>query len=121
MKNNIRILLGEAEQKMGGYLAFYSYELSNIPVKADPMALIATPVTVDGEDHKLEEVTDVVQTNDYQFTFFQKEDMLLFHIAKAIKETQPEDNIEESTEMDLDDQLEETEVRVLVCNMPEID
>ena len=138
MRNSVRILLNEAQKKMSGYAALMCYQLANICVKADPMALLEVKLSSASGDLNLEEVAQVALPNDYQFIIIPNDEKLLFSIGQAVLKVHPEFKLEERE--GLDDLLDEKErqemeeekrnigdtgsdeddMHVLRCTMPEI-
>ncbi|MGM9759181.1 MAG: ribosome recycling factor [Parabacteroides sp.] len=129
MRNSIKILLDEVQKRMSGYAALMCYQLANICVKADPMALMEVKLETSSGDLNLEEVAQVALPNEFQFIVIPNEEEQLINIGKAILQVHPEfkleekegiDDLIENEEEDETEQDNEDQIRVIVCTMPEI-
>lgn len=137
MRNSVRILLNEAQKKMSGYAALMCYQLANICVKADPMALLEVKLSSASGELNLEEVAQVALPNDYQFIIIPNDEQLLIPIGQAVLKVHPEFKLEERNGLDdlmseeqrkemeeekrmMGDGADEDDTHVIRCTMPEI-
>ena len=114
-EKKINNLIEEAQQKMNGYAMLYFFHLSNLCIKAEPMALLSTTVEIDGREVNLEDVATIRQPNDKQFAITPKDPEYLFPICKGIKLEHPEFEMEEKRERNEFTDEEET---VIYYTMP---
>ena len=96
----INELFDETKQKMNGHTMLFYFHLSNLCIKADPMALLSATIKIEGKELNLEDVATVSIPNDKQFAVLPKDKEYLAPIIKAIKLEHPEFEIEEKTEKD---------------------
>lgn len=116
MKNNIRLLLSEAQKKMSGYAVLLNFHFLNLCIKAEPAALLSINVTLNGEDVNLEDLADISLETEYQFEVIPKDPSLIFTIGKGFKEAHPEFKVEEKA-----NDPDNPEERTLYFTMPEVD
>ena len=117
MNKEIQRLLGEAKNKMNGYVALLSFRYSNLCVKADPVALLPVLVIIDGEEKNIEEVAEVSIPKDDVLAVVPKDSELLFDIGKGVKKAHPEfkmDLVQKEGSDDEDD-------KYLTFTMPKVD
>lgn len=96
----INELFDETKQKMNGHTMLFYFHLSNLCIKADPMALLSATIKIDGKDLNLEDVASVSLPNDNQFAVKPKDTEYIMPITKGIKLEHPEFKLEEKIEKD---------------------
>ncbi len=116
MSVNIDDVLSELEGKIGGYAAYYYYQMSDITVKVNPNAFLSTVVTVDGSEQNLEDVASIYQKDEYTAIIAPNEERNIIAIIKALKISHPEYDLEEESKTDDDGK----EVRYMLCHMAEV-
>jgi ribosome recycling factor len=112
---NVNELIDDAKQKLNGYTMLYFFHLSNLCIKADPMALLSATIEMDNEEYNLEDVADADLPDDYTFSITPKDPSYLFPISKAIKLEHPEFKMEEKIEKD---EITQEERTVIYYTMP---
>ncbi len=123
MRNSVRLLLKEAQQKMDAYAVYMNYQFMHFSVKAEPAALLSVDVQIDGNSVNLEDVADVSLPADNQFALIPKDNVFLFPISKAIARSHPEYKQERR---DLDENAAQSEEesdevnKYILCTMPEV-
>ena len=123
MRNSVRLLLKEAQQKMDTYAVYMNYQFMHFSVKAEPAALLSVDVKIDGNSVNLEDVADVSLPADDQFALIPKDNAFLFPISKAIAQSHPEyqqeqKNLDENAAQSEEESDEVT--KYILCTMPEV-
>ena len=116
-KKNIPNLFEEAKLKMNGHAVLFIYNLMNICINAEPMALLSATVIINDQEQNLEDVANICLANEKQFAITPKKAEYIFPICKAIKLEHPEFKMEERTEKNPITQEEQT---TLYYTMPVI-
>lgn len=116
-EQNVNDLFEGMKLKMNGYAMLYYFHLSNLCIKADPMALLSATVEIDDNEYNLEDVATVNIPDEKVFAVTPKEPDFLFPIGKAIKLEHPEFEMEEKTEKNIFTDKEET---VIYYTMPTV-
>ncbi|MDO4755645.1 MAG: ribosome recycling factor [Parabacteroides sp.] len=114
-KKNINELIDDLKQKLNGYTMLYYFHLSNLCIKADPIALLSATIEIDGEEYNLEDVAYADLPDEYTFSITPKNPSFLFPISKAIKIEHPEFKMEEKIEQD---EITQEEKTVIYYTMP---
>ncbi len=131
MRKSIALILGELDNKVGGYVALLQFRYSNLCVKADPCSLLPVTVNYDDNDYDIEDVAYVRLLKEDQLQVYPKDSALLLYIGKAIAEYHPEFKQEIVAEKDpskedsastsqLKEENEEDN-KSLILTMPEVD
>lgn len=92
MKRSIALMLGEAKNRMSGYVALTNYRYMNLCVDAEPAALLSINIELDNTTYTMEEVADVAKPQDNQFAILPKDSSkeVFLAISKGIMATHPE-------------------------------
>lgn len=127
MKNKVRLLLSEVQQKMSGYAVFLNYRYLNFCVKAEPISLLSVNIVINDEERNIEDVASVDLPNTNHILLYPYENSFVFPICKGINQVHPEFKIERKRGNDAGLQTEggsnegeEDERQVIVCTMPEM-
>lgn len=124
MKNKVRLLISEAQNKMSGYTMLLSFQFMNLCIKAEPVSLLSVSIPEEERSRNLEDVADVILANEYQFVVVPKDSDMMLAIGKAIFEAHPEFKQEEVSEQ-TDEQEEADNSRPdkpsIRCTMPQVD
>lgn len=94
-EKTVNTIYDETKAKLNGFAMLYFYHLSNLCIKADPLALLSVTVEVNGVSHNIEDVAQAGLSDDYTFIVVPKSQEYLFPICKAIKLEHPEFQMEE--------------------------
>lgn len=115
-------LLSEAQKKMSGYAALCNYRLSNLCVKAEPVALLSISVKVEGQDLPIEKVAQAcnAEGRDDQYEIFPLEQEFLIPLVKGIKESHPEFDLDIKSLGDDDDSAEVESEKYIIATVPVI-
>ena len=113
----INELFDETKQKMNGHTMLFYFHLSNLCIKADPMALLSATIKIEDKDLNLEDVASVSIPNDNQFAVRAKDTEYIMPITKGIKLEHPEFKLEEKTEKD---EITGEDYLVIYYTMPEM-
>ena len=113
----INELFDETKQKMNGHTMLFYFHLSNLCIKADPMALLSATIKIEDKDLNLEDVASVSIPNDNQFAVRAKDAEYIMPITKGIKLEHPEFKLEEKTEKD---EITGEDYVVIYYTMPEM-
>ncbi len=113
----INELFDETKQKMNGHTMLFYFHLSNLCIKADPMALLSATIKIEDKDLNLEDVASVSIPNDNQFAVRAKDTEYIMPITKGIKLEHPEFKLEEKTEKD---EITGEDYVVIYYTMPEM-
>ena len=113
----INELFDETKQKMNGHAMLFYFHLSNLCIKADPMALLSATIKIEDKDLNLEDVASVSIPNDNQFAVRAKDTEYIMPITKGIKLEHPEFKLEEKTEKD---EITGEDYVVIYYTMPEM-
>ena len=124
MRKAVKLLIGEMNNKLGGYAVLLQYRYMNLCVKAEPASLLSLEV-IDSEGgyQDIENVAFVLQKNDYQFEVVPKEEEMLFPLCKAFMKSHPEFKQEVVGKIPTEDRLdrENDEEKHIIITMPEVD
>ncbi len=107
MRKKVFDLIEEAKSKWSGYTALYCYQLLNICVKAEPVALLSFKVEFDDEMHPLEHLANAFIPREDQFEIVPNDEEYIFPICKAIKEVHPEFDVDIKEVEETDDNTQE--------------
>ena len=113
----INEIFDETKQKMNGHTMLFYFHLSNLCIKADPMALLSATIKIEDKDLNLEDVASVSIPNDNQFAVRAKDTEYIMPITKGIKLEHPEFKLEEKTEKD---EITGEDYVVIYYTMPEM-
>lgn len=116
-EQNVTDLFEGMKLKMNGYAMLYHFHLSNLCIKADPMALLSATIEIDDRELNLEDVATVSIPEEKVFAVTPKDPDYLFPICKALKLEHPEFEMEEKTEKNVFTDKEET---VIYYTMPTV-
>ena len=94
MKNKVRLLLSEVQQKMSGYAVFLNYRYLNFCVKAEPVSLLSVNIVINAEERNIEDVASVDLPNTNHILLYPYENSFVFPICKGINQVHPEFKIE---------------------------
>lgn len=119
MKRAVEQQLGQLKAKLGGYSALLVYRYANLCIEANPLALLAVEVEVEGEKKKIEEVAQVAEHETYHFVVSPNYEEDLFAIGKAVMLEHPEFK-QEIKSFDGYDELDPAGM-YLFYTMPEVD
>lgn len=118
--NTLKQILSEAQTVMSTTALYYTYELSNITIKAEAVALLPVTIEVDGEDANIEDVADVSIPDDFHFIVELKEQEHIFALAKSIKKEHPLFEIDQMEHENTDIYDETYQDDYLYITMPEV-
>ena len=90
MNSFIESEINDAEKKMTGYRYLLTFRYMNLCVKADANSLLPVNVIIGGEDKNIEDVAEVMITDEYHIAAIPKEISYLQPIQKGIAEAHPE-------------------------------
>lgn len=102
MNNYVIFEITEFDKKLNSYIMLFNYRLSNLCVKAEPLALVPITVSMLGTEYNLEDVAVVGKPDDYTFDVFPNNQNNLQDIVMAVAEVHPEFKMELKTEHESD-------------------
>ena len=117
MKSKVISLMGEAKNKMNGYLALTSLRYGNLCVKAEMLSLLPVTVVIDDEEMNIEAVADVGTVDDKTIGVIPKQSAYLYEIGKGVMEAHPEFKMDIKQNENSDDE----EDKYLTFAMPDVD
>lgn len=117
MISRIQQSLGEAKNKMNGYVMLLVLRYANLCVKADAMSLLPVSVLLDGDEKNLEEVANVSMVNEKVIAVLPKYPNTIFEIGKGVKKAHPEFKMD----MVQNDKSKDEDDKYLTFTMPEVD
>ena len=98
MNNYISFETIDFAKKLKGYNMLFNYRMSNLCVKAEPTALMPVTVFVAGTEYNLEEVANILKTDDFSFDVYPKNQNNLQDIISGIFDVHPEFKMELKTD-----------------------
>lgn len=124
MKRSIGNELNELYTKLSNLSGVFGYQLQNLCVKAEPVALLTIEVTIDGENQKLEDCTTVAKNDDYSFTIVPHYEDDIPALEQGIFKAHPEFKLKKMTmtvdSIDLKGNPKEVEVPYILATMPDV-
>lgn len=124
MKRSIGNELNELYTKLSNLSGVFGYQLQNLCVKAEPVALLTIEVTIDGENQKLEDCTTIAKNDDYSFTIVPHYEDDIPALEQGILKAHPEFKQEKMSmtvdSMDLKGNPKEVEVPYILATMPDV-
>ena len=118
MKKSVVTILGDAQNKMSGYVALLNYRYSNLSVLAQAEALLCVFVDLDGDRIPIEKVAKARNAPDRedQFEIYPNDQDLLKPLLKGLNDVHPEYKIE-LVNIDEDDDEE----KFILATVPPVD
>lgn len=113
----------DCKQKIGGYIALYTYHLMNLVVKADPVSLLGVTVKTENGLEDIERVSVVFRLDDFHFAIVPREQENLLAIGKGVMETHPEfkQDVKKIVELNLPSSVSANEEDMFILlTMPEV-
>ena len=124
MKRSIGYELNELYTKLSNLSGVFGYQLQNLCVKAEPVALLTIEVNVEGENQKLEDCTTVAQNDEYSFMIVPHYEDDIPALEQGILKAHPEFKLEKMTmtvdSIDLKGNPKEVEVPYILATMPDV-
>jgi ribosome recycling factor len=124
MKRSIGNELNELYTKLSNLSGVFGYQLQNLCVKAEPVALLTIEVNVEGENQKLEDCTTVAKKDDYSFTIVPHYEDDIPALEQGIFKAHPEFKLKKMTmtvdSIDLKGNPKEVEVPYILATMPDV-
>lgn len=124
MKRSIGNELNELYTKLSNLSGVFGYQLQNLCVKAEPVALLTIEVNVEGENQKLEDCTTIAKNDDYSFTIVPHYEDDIPALEQGILKAHPEFKLKKKTmtvdSMDLKGNPKEVEVPYILATMPDV-
>ena len=124
MKRSIGNELNELYTKLSNLSGVFGYQLQNLCVKAEPVALLTIEVNVEGENQKLEDCTTVAKNDDYSFTIVPHYEDDIPALEQGIFKAHPEFKLKKMTmtvdSIDLKGNPKEVEVPYILATMPDV-
>ena len=124
MKRSIGNELNELYTKLSNLSGVFGYQLQNLCVKAEPVALLTIEVNVEGENQKLEDCTTVAKNDDYSFTIVPHYEDDIPALEQGIFKAHPEFKLKRMTmtvdSIDLKGNPKEVEVPYILATMPDV-
>ena len=125
MKQSLKFEIDELNDRLYNSCGMFAYELRNLTVKADSVALLEIRVFSEGETKKIEECATVAKKDEYNFIIvpsLQEDIPMLMH---GIFKVHPEwklkvENMTVQT-MDIKGNPKDEEVPYVLATMPEVD
>lgn len=110
-------ILGEAKNKMNGYVMLLMLRYSNLCVKADAMSLLSVTVMIDDQEKNIEEVATIGMQKEDVIAVAPKFPNILFDIGKGVMTAHPEFKMDvvQKEDSKYEDDL------YLTFTMPEVD
>ena len=110
--------------KLSNLSGVFGYQLQNLCVKAEPVALLTIEVNVEGENQKLEDCTTIAKNDDYSFTIVPHYEDDIPALEQGILKAHPEFKLKKKTmtvdSMDLKGNPKEVEVPYILATMPDV-
>ena len=124
MKRSIGNELNELYTKLSNLSGVFGYQLQNLCVKAEPVALLTIEVNVEGENQKLEDCTTVAQNDEYSFMIVPHYEDDIPALEQGILKAHPEFKLKKKTmtvdSMDLKGNPKEVEHPYIMATMPNV-
>ncbi len=124
MKRSIGNELNELYTKLSNLSGMFGYQLQNLCVKAEPVALLTIEVNVEGENQKLEDCTTVAQNDEYSFMIVPHYEDDIPALEQGILKAHPEFKLEKKTmtvdSIDLKGNPKEVEHPYILATMPNV-
>lgn len=124
MKRSIGNELNELYTKLSNLSGVFGYQLQNLCVKAEPVALLTIEVNVEGENQKLEDCTTVAQNDEYSFMIVPHYEDDIPALEQGILKAHPEFKLEKKTmtvdSIDLKGNPKEVEHPYILATMPDV-
>lgn len=124
MKRSIGNELNDLYTKLSNLSGVFGYQLQNLCVKAEPVALLTIEVNVEGENQKLEDCTTIAKNDDYSFTIVPHYEDDIPALEQGILKAHPEFKLKKKTmtvdSMDLKGNPKEVEVPYILATMPDV-
>ena len=124
MKRSIGNELNELYTKLSNLSGVFGYQLQNLCVKAEPVALLTIEVNVEGENQKLEDCTTIAKNDEYSFTIVPHYEDDIPALEQGILKAHPEFKLKKKTmtvdSMDLKGNPKEVEVPYILATMPDV-
>lgn len=124
MKRSIGNELNELYTKLSNLSGVFGYQLQNLCVKAEPVALLTIEVNVEGENQKLEDCTTVAQNDDYSFMIVPHYEDDIPALEQGIFKAHPEFKLKKMSmtvdSIDLKGNPKEVEHPYILATMPDV-
>lgn len=124
MKRSIGNELNELYTKLSNLSGVFGYQLQNLCVKAEPVALLTIEVNVEGENQKLEDCTTIAKNDEYSFMIVPHYEDDIPALEQGILKAHPEFKLKKKTmtvdSMDLKGNPKEVEVPYILATMPDV-
>ncbi len=117
MNNYILLEIDNLEKKLNGYNMLFNYRMTNMCVKAEPIAMLPVTVNVANTMYNIEEVATAIRPDDFTFDVYPNNQNNLQDIIDGVFEMHPEFKMEIKTDKDEND----NDVRHIIYTMPEVD
>lgn len=110
--------------KLSNLSGVFGYQLQNLCVKAEPVALLTIEVNVEGENQKLEDCTTVAQNDDYSFMIVPHYEDDIPALEQGIFKAHPEFKLKKMSmtvdSIDLKGNPKEVEHPYILATMPDV-
>ncbi len=116
MNNYILIEIDDLKKKLNGYNMLFNYRMTNMCVKAEPIAMLPVTVNVANLECNIEEVATATRPDEFTFDVVPKNQNNLQDIIDGVFDVHPEFKMEIKTDKDENDK----EVRHIIYTMPEV-
>lgn len=124
MKRSISNELNELYTKLSNLSGMFGYQLQNLCVKAEPVALLTIEVNVEGENQKLEDCTTVAQNDEYSFMIVPHYEDDIPALEQGILKAHPEFKLKKMSmtvdSIDLKGNPKEVEHPYILATMPDV-
>lgn len=117
MDKKIQQILTQYDQRVERLRILYIYQLSELCIKADPMALIAVSVSHENEKLNIEDTSSVTVTQWNQFHLVPKDEEYIQDIAMGVKAVRPELK-QEFIRLKKDEDSDDTIITLLLTTPP---
>lgn len=125
MKQSLKIEIDSLNDKLCNYCGVFAYQLRNLTIKADAVALLDIKVFSNGEMLKIEECATVAKKDEYNFIIVPNFEEDIPSLTHAIFKCHPEwkQTIEKMTVQtrDIKNNPKDEDVPYVLCTMPEVD
>ena len=100
MNNYVITEIDSAQKKMSAYVTLLSYRYMNLCVKAELGALMPVNVYIGDDSYNIEDVANIYNPDEFQFSVYPKNNNNLQAIIQGIYEAHPEFKMETKTSTD---------------------
>lgn len=82
-------ILPKAEQEFNALANLLKYDYVCLPIKANPLQLLEIAITINGQQHHIEDIADIIQHSDYEFLIYPKKIEDINDIVSLLKKEVP--------------------------------